>query len=149
MLFSNDPAIWLKDFLIESGLSYSFSALLSTIGLVLIVTILSWLSNMLAKAIILNIVTRIVKRTTSQWDDIFLEQKVFTRLSHLAPALVIWFMAGWALKNKTDAVTYENVQSEIFEHILSVMNAFELKVFQQPSGEDILALSKNGIEKIN
>ena len=27
-----------------------------------------------------------------------LEQKVFTRLSHLAPALVIWFMAGWALK---------------------------------------------------
>ena len=98
MLFSNDPAIWLKDFLIESGLSYSLASLLSTIGLVLIVVILSWLSNMLAKAVILNIVTRIVKRTSSQWDDIFLEQKVFTRLSHLAPALVIWFMAGWALK---------------------------------------------------
>ena len=56
------------------------------------------MSNLIAKAIILNVVTRIVKKTTSTWDDIFLEQKVFTRLSHLAPALVIWFMAGWALK---------------------------------------------------
>ena len=98
MLFKNDPSIWLKDFFIESGLSNNLSLLLSTIGLVLTVIILSWLSNVLAKAVILNIVPRIVKRTSSQWDDIFLEQKVFTRLSHLAPALIIWFMAGWALK---------------------------------------------------
>jgi len=54
--------------------------------------------NLIAKTVILNVVTRIVKKTTSTWDDIFLEQRVFTRLSHLAPALVIWFMAGWALK---------------------------------------------------
>ena len=65
---------------------------------VIVVTVLSWLANFIAKFVINTIVTRIVKRTTSQWDDIFLEQKVFTRLSHLAPALVIWFMAAWALK---------------------------------------------------
>ena len=94
----NDPAIWLKELFIQAGLSYSLSSFLSTVGLVLIVIFFSWLSNLTAKAIILNIVTRIVKKTTSTWDDIFLEQKVFTRLSHLAPALVIWFMAGWALK---------------------------------------------------
>ena len=64
----------------------------------LIVILLSWLANLIAKAIILQIVTRIVKKTTNTWDDIFLEQKVFTRLSHFAPALVIWFMAAWALK---------------------------------------------------
>jgi len=93
-----DPAIWLKEMFIDAGLSSSLSIAFSTIGLVIIVLILSWLSNLVAKAIILNIVTRIVKKTTSSWDDIFLEQKVFTRLSHFAPALVIWFMAGWALK---------------------------------------------------
>jgi miniconductance mechanosensitive channel len=94
----NDPAIWFKELLINAGLSYSLSSFLSTVGLVLIVTLLSWLSNIVAKAIILKIVTRIVKKTTSTWDDIFLEQKVFSRMSHLAPALVIWFMAAWALK---------------------------------------------------
>lgn len=94
----SDPAIWLKELFLNAGLSYSLSSFLSTIGLVLVVVLLSWLSNLIAKVIILKVVTRIVKTTTSTWDDIFLEQKVFTRLSHLAPALVIWFMAGWALK---------------------------------------------------
>jgi miniconductance mechanosensitive channel len=94
----NDPAVWFKDIFIQAGLSYSLSSFLSTIALVLIVILISWFSNIIAKAVILKIVTRIVKRTSTTWDDIFLEQKVFTRLSHFAPALVIWFMAAWALK---------------------------------------------------
>ena len=98
MRFMNDPSIWIKEFFIQAGLSYGLSSLLSTAALVIIVSILSWIANFIAKLVINTLVTRIVKKTASQWDDIFLEQKVFTRLSHLAPALVIWFMAGWALK---------------------------------------------------
>lgn len=98
MPLMNDPAIWFKDLFVQAGLSYTLSSFLSTAALVLIVILLSWFSNFVAKALILQIVTRIVKRTTNTWDDIFLEQKVFTRLSHFAPALVIWFMAAWALK---------------------------------------------------
>ena len=94
----NDPAIWFKDLFVHAGLSYSLSSFLSTIALVLIVILLSWFSNLITKAIILQIVTRIIRRTTNTWDDIFLEHKVFTRLSHFAPALVIWFMSAWALK---------------------------------------------------
>lgn len=99
MLLRNDPAIWLKDFFIQTGFGYQSASLLSTIGLVVIVLFASWLVNLIAKLIISRVVTRIVKRTTSDWDDIFLEQKVFTRLSHFVPALVIWFSAGWALKD--------------------------------------------------
>ena len=98
MPIMNDLAIWFKDLFVHAGFSYSFSSFLSTIALVLIVILLSWFSNIIAKAIILKVVTRIVKKTAVTWDDIFLEQKVFTRLSHFAPALVIWFMAAWALK---------------------------------------------------
>jgi miniconductance mechanosensitive channel len=94
----NDLAIWLKENFIQAGFSYSFSSFLSTVALVLIVLLLSWISNLIAKTIILKAVTKIVKRTTTKWDDIFLEQKVFNRLSHFAPALVIWFMSGWALE---------------------------------------------------
>jgi len=97
MQFPNDPAIWLKELFINAGLSYSLASFLSTTGLVLIVLFLSWVAYAIVKTVILKVVTRIIKRTTSTWDDVFLEQKVFLRLSHLAPALVIWFMAGWAL----------------------------------------------------
>ena len=98
MFFKTDPSIWLKDLFIHAGMSYSFSTFMSALTLIVGVLFLSWLANLVTKAIILRIVARIVKKTTSTWDDIFLEQKVFTRLSHFAPALVIWTMAGWALK---------------------------------------------------
>jgi miniconductance mechanosensitive channel len=98
MPLMNDPAVWFKDLFIHAGLSYSISSFLSTIALVLIVLFFSWVSNLVVKAIILKVVTRIVQKTATTWDDLFLEHKVFTRLSHFAPALVIWFMAAWALK---------------------------------------------------
>ena len=94
----NDPSIWIKELFLEAGLSYHLSLLLSTLALAIVVTALSWLANWIAKMLINTVVTRIIEKTKTQWDDIFHQQKVFTRLSHLAPALVIWFMAGWALK---------------------------------------------------
>jgi miniconductance mechanosensitive channel len=69
MPLMNDPAIWFKEFFISAGFNYSLSSFLSTVALVLIVLFLSWLSNLVAKAVILKIVTRIVKKTTSTWDD--------------------------------------------------------------------------------
>jgi miniconductance mechanosensitive channel len=101
MLLLKDPAVWLKDFFIRAGLSYGFSSFLSMLTLIAVITLLSWLANFIAKTIIKTILLRIVRRSKSQWDDIFYEQKVFTRLSHFAPAIVIWFTSGWALKEYT------------------------------------------------
>ena len=47
---------------------------------------------------------------------------------------------GFSLNNQM--VPYENIQSEIFEHLLAIMSEFGLKVFQQPTGDDLLELSK-------
>lgn len=122
----NDPSGWFRDLFIHAGLNYSLSAFLSTVSLVLIVVFLSWLSNLIAKAIILNIVTKIVKRTTTNWDDIFLEQKVFTRLSHFAPALVIWFMSAWALKEHPVWLTAIHRLTSVYMVVIAmvVINSF-------------------------
>ncbi len=37
---------------------------------------------------------------------------------------------------------YEDIQADIFDHILAVIPQFELKVFQQPSGSDFQKLNK-------
>jgi miniconductance mechanosensitive channel len=34
--------------------------------------------------------------------------------------------------------SYESIQADIFDHILAVLPEFELKVFQNPSGNDVL-----------
>ncbi len=54
-----------------------------------VVLFLSWAANYVAKHVILQAVQAVVKRSKMQWDDALLESGVFTRLSHLAPALVI------------------------------------------------------------
>jgi miniconductance mechanosensitive channel len=121
-----DPAVWLRDIFIHAGLSYSVSSILSTVALVLIVILLSWLSNVAAKAIINNIVARIVRRTKTTWDDIFLENKVFTRLSHFAPAWVIWSMAAWALKDYDGWLLVVHRMTYIYMVIITmvVVNSF-------------------------
>jgi miniconductance mechanosensitive channel len=47
----------------------------------------------------------------------------------------------YAFSNNNSWVPYENLQSEIVEHLLAVINEFELKVFQQPTGDDIRIIS--------
>lgn len=116
-----DPAIWLKNLFIDSGLSYSFAAFISTITLVTIVLIISWVSNIIAKAVINKVVPRIVLRSKSTWDDILFEQKVFTRLSHFAPAIVIYFMSGWALKDSPLWLTFIHNLNYIYMLTISMM----------------------------
>jgi len=93
----SDPAAWLREILLNTGISDRLAAFISAVVLVAVVLILAYITNLLAKIFIVKVVHRIVRKTHWTWDDIFVEHKVFSRLSHLAPAFVIWAMAEWAL----------------------------------------------------
>ena len=99
MIFHSDPTVWLKEIFLDTGMSSSLAAYLSTATILLFISLCALISNYIFKTIILQVVTRIVKKSENQWDDVFLEQKVFTRLSHFAPALIIYFLSVWALKH--------------------------------------------------
>jgi miniconductance mechanosensitive channel len=43
----------------------------------------------------------------------------------------------YCFTNSTDWGFYENVQSDIFDHLLAILPEFGLRVFQQPSGADL------------
>jgi len=48
----------------------------------------------------------------------------------------------YVFANTTAWVKYEEIQSDIFDHIMAVANEFELKVFQNPTGNDFKKLKK-------
>ncbi|MCK5255879.1 MAG: mechanosensitive ion channel family protein, partial [Deltaproteobacteria bacterium] len=54
--------------------------------LTVLAIVLSIIANFAAKRLILKGLAHIIVRTETKWDDIFLERKVFDKLSHLAPA---------------------------------------------------------------
>ena len=46
----------------------------------------------------------------------------------------------YAFTNVTDWSAYEDIQSDIFDHLMAIISEFGLRTYQQPSGEDIVAL---------
>ncbi|MEW5925350.1 MAG: mechanosensitive ion channel family protein [Candidatus Zixiibacteriota bacterium] len=83
----------IQEWLINNGVSEWWAHYLSWVGVVLAIGLLACISNFIAKRILLVGITHFVKRSKARWDDALLERKVFTLLSHFAPALVIYFTA--------------------------------------------------------
>ena len=78
----------IESMLIDNSVPVAWADGVSTgVGLI-VLFVLAWLVNLVAKKTILRLVQVVVKRSRVDWDDVFVETGVFTRLSHLAPALV-------------------------------------------------------------
>ncbi|WP_246240778.1 hypothetical protein [Anaerocolumna sedimenticola] len=43
----------------------------------------------------------------------------------------------YAFTGYTDWVNYENLQADLFDHILSIAAEFGLRIFQNPTGQDL------------
>jgi len=84
----------LKDWLINQGIAENFAIILQTAIAVVIVIILAWLSDVISRKVLITIITKLVRKTKTHWDDILLERKVFNKISHFAPAIIINISAG-------------------------------------------------------
>lgn len=82
---------WAHRFLSQTGLSEEWIDYLTMALDILLVLILSFLVDYIARKVILRVVSRYVKRSKNQYDDILLEKRVFRSLAHLLPALVIYY----------------------------------------------------------
>lgn len=49
----------------------------------------------------------------------------------------------WTYSATTDWVAYESIQSDIFDHLYSILQEFNLKVYQKPSGADVKSISQS------
>jgi|TARA_B100000315_G_scaffold190887_1_gene181034 miniconductance mechanosensitive channel len=93
---------WIADPLIAEGLNPTIAALIAQTLIIIAILLLSYVANFVAKRIILTGIARVIATTETRWDDILLEEQVFDRLSHLAPALVIYACTGIAFPEQAD-----------------------------------------------
>jgi miniconductance mechanosensitive channel len=59
-----------------------------------IIVVVCIVANFITKKIVLNIITRLITRNRFAWDDKLLERKVFHKLSHIVPAIIIYYSAN-------------------------------------------------------
>ncbi|OWR28503.1 mechanosensitive ion channel protein MscS [Saccharibacillus sp. O23] len=77
----------------DTGMNDTTILYVSNIVMVVFIAVLCILANFVTKKIVLNAVIRIVRSNRYRWDDIIVEKKVFHKLSHLVPAIIIYFFA--------------------------------------------------------
>lgn len=97
---------WLNDWLNKFGISegsvvyLKFFLLLST--LVVLCIVINWL----VKKILLKTIELGIKKSKTKLDDVLVENKVFSTLSHIAPAVVIYLSTGIVFADFSDAIVY-------------------------------------------
>ena len=80
----------LRSWIIDQGLDLSTANILARALIFVLIIVLSFITDLLAKHFILKGLSAIISRTATQWDDMILKKKVLNRLAHLAPAIVIY-----------------------------------------------------------
>lgn len=83
--------------------------------------VLAVIVNWIAKKVILRAVQAVVKRTAMTWDDVMVESGVFTRLSHLAPALVFDALGAEVLGGNAEALAMLESATTIYLIIIGLM----------------------------
>lgn len=104
----------LASYLAKLGVSDVFSEPTAHLFAVGLVAVLSVIANMIAKKVILRVVSYLVAHTRNQWDDALAHRRVFSRLSHIAPALVILYFAPFALPAASPLVIFIQTCAQIY-----------------------------------
>ncbi|HPW66184.1 MAG TPA: mechanosensitive ion channel [Salinivirgaceae bacterium] len=81
----------LEQWFLNFGFSAYWANLIGDAIFFISLLLISYTANIIVKKSIPLIVTRLVSKTKTNWDDIMLKRKVFTRLSQLAPILIIFY----------------------------------------------------------
>ncbi len=80
---------WVAELLKKTSLNELYINYTKNAIIFLAIVMLAVLVHYVARYIILNIIKRIAKRTTTTWDDVLVTKRVFHRLAYVVPAFVI------------------------------------------------------------
>jgi len=80
-----------RELLTGAGASEELAIFIENATVILVTIGLAILADFVIKRIIIGTITRLARRSKNDWDDIFIERRVFNKLAHLAPALIVFY----------------------------------------------------------
>lgn len=107
------------------GANQEQAAVLNSIVIIALIIIGSWIVNWITKNVIVSVVKLIIRKSKNKYDDVFLKRKVFEHLSHISPAILIYYTIPLAIPNPD---LYAVLQSFTYIYmvvaVLIVLNQF-------------------------
>lgn len=84
---------FIQNWLADQGLG-EFSSLIAQCLILAGALVFSFIAHLIAKKFLLVRLENLVRKSRIKWDDTFFKKKVFNRILHFVPALVIYFFAS-------------------------------------------------------
>ncbi len=82
-----------KSWLAQQGLGEREATIVATAAAFAAVLLLSFVAYAITRRVLLRLVEAAARRSTTTWDDALVDAGVFSRLSHLVPAVILYATA--------------------------------------------------------
>lgn len=105
------------------GMNSEIANYLFYILMAVFVGLISFMANLITKKVILKILAHYIRNNRFKWDTIMLERRVFQRMSHIVPAIIIYAFAPVFPEN-VEAKIYTGVTVYITLVVMFVISAF-------------------------
>jgi len=140
----------LIDKLLDSGLSEGTAHITADSLEILLIGCIAWLGRFICLKVVVRAVRKAASKTESTWDDRLVRRRVFSQLSHLVPALIIYLLgpqvlispglSTWVMRGAelyalvallTTAIRVLTVGREIYEEEYEIARRFPIRVYVQ------------------
>lgn len=118
-----NPNHWTRTWLSELGTPEWLTAAITITIDVILLALIAFLTDFIARKVLLNIIARIVKRSKTKWDDYFYERKVFRNLAHLLPAFLVYYAFPFVFDDIPGSILILQKLVQLYIIILVVMVA--------------------------
>lgn len=113
---------WLQ----ELGFAAQYALWTKNVIIFLLILALAYVTDILSRKILLSVISRFTRKTRTDWDDKLLDRRVFQKLAHLVPAVIVYFLLPYALKQAPEVLNILQGVVEIYIAfvILLTLDAF-------------------------
>ena len=109
-----DLLMSLKKYFIDLGIGDFWSGVLINLVGALLLFLICWISYFLAKRVILRALRFLLDKTDNHWGNVLVENKVFSRLTNIVPALTVHVLAPVVFDKLESLVVFVQGASKIY-----------------------------------
>jgi len=115
-----------NDWLVNLGIDQYWAKGIADFSGFIIVLIIAIIAFYITRSIVVSTMHRLAKKSTSNWDDAFVDRKVFSRLSYIVPALILYAFSPYVIPDYPNTLSIIQVLIKIYMDTIGLVVAFSV-----------------------
>ncbi|MFW5805527.1 MAG: mechanosensitive ion channel family protein [Bacteroidales bacterium] len=116
----------IEKILMNWGVGFETAEIIAVFVILILITLVAWLFDFITRHVLLGALRKVIRKSKTKWDDVLLEKKLFKRIAHFAPAILVYYTIDYAFPDIEVLTTIIEKGAQIYMIVISIMviNAF-------------------------